>query len=170
MSIHLTVCLNWRPAVWMCPRITNATDFSLSHTNSSLIVPVLFQRPLSFKGLWVVQGAKPVRTESSPVLLLLFVNLLQGTLDQWGSLNPSGEDTGGKDIFLFLSVAQVVTSVLQGTRYFQNCVESIKKIIVFPRLGRVEDGEDGGGMAKWGRLPPETVRFAACVKAQSARD
>lgn len=56
MSIHLAVCLKWRPAVWMCHQITNATDFSLSHTNSSLFVPLLFQRPLSFKGLWVVQG------------------------------------------------------------------------------------------------------------------
>lgn len=30
--------------------------FSLSHTNSSPFVPVLFQRPLSFNGIWVVQG------------------------------------------------------------------------------------------------------------------
>lgn len=46
-SPHLSLCLSWRPAVWMCHSSTNATDFfPLLHTNSSPFVPVLFQRPL----------------------------------------------------------------------------------------------------------------------------
>lgn len=58
LSLHLCLCLSWHPAVRMCHCSTNAIDlfFFLSHTNNSLFVPVLFQRPLFFKSIRVVQG------------------------------------------------------------------------------------------------------------------
>lgn len=80
------------------------------------------------------------------------------------------------------TVAQEVTrTVLQGNCAFQNCEEKIKKKRpirnVFEELFVSPSGTEqrvvgGGGMVRGrrGRHPLETVRFVACVEAQSARD